>query len=229
MKRRTWLAGAGTVLSGALSGCVGSSENGSAADDSEGGGDEGAGDVNESAPDETTDGTESEMVENPDGDAETTVRLELGPGFAEPEAYEIVIDLSHVAITRANENGGVVYPVDRTLTLRKGADSEGALDSEYVLSGPGGDESGTSSEYTLVDRADIPVATYEYLRIYGSVSSYSASSDGVVELSGGDLLQQTVGSVFEAGDRKEYVLGVAVRESDQGYEVTTNSLGTITW
>lgn len=221
MRRRTWLVGSGSALVGSLSGCLGPLEDAGRDD-----GEDDSSDANGPG-----NGSESEYVREPDGEADLTVALELASGFGEPDEYELTLDLSRVALTRAGQDGGVAYPVGEVLEVRKTAGSDDYSRPTYELTGRDGrgSESDRESEYTLVSQEPIPVDTYDDLRFYGSVTANTISGDDEVTLSGADRIERSVGAVFEEGDHTEYTVHVGLNEADQGYELTDNGETVVDW
>lgn len=240
MKRRHWIGLTCSALLGTVPGCIDAIQNDGAngetneddgrtdEDDGErdertdGEGDEetdltGDEDADESE-DETnndagngTTGADQEFVRHPEGEAEITIKIEHVRGFNGPDEYEITLELSHVDLQQAGEEGGVRYDVDETLELRKEP-------GEYP-----------DFERILVDQREIPVATYDYYRFYGSVTAHSMAEDVEVVLSEKQYIERAVGAVFEPGDHKEHSVQLAVNEAGDGYEVTDVGMVTLTW
>lgn len=208
MKRREWFIGTGTVFIGFISGCVASFEND---------GEKGKINQNNGKEDKSTSkknqSQEQELglTRSPDGDGEITVRLELTTGFNAPNEYEVTLNLSHIKLTTAGEETEVLYEIDKTIKLTKAS-------GEYPR-----------FEDTLVDKEEIPVATYDYLQLFGTITSFSTSGKGEVTLSSEDHIEWEIGTVFEEKDHKEHILEIALYEAEQGYEVTAAGVKTLTW
>ena len=239
MKRRHWIGVTCSALLGTVSGCIDAIQN----DGANGGSDEGGGRNDDSdeerndgdeerdeetdltddeGTDESGDGTNDdtrnrtteeapEFVRNPEGEAEITIKIEHVRGFDGPDEYEVTVELSHVDLHQAGNEGGVRYDVEETLELQKEP-------GEYP-----------DFERTLVDQREIPVATYDYYRFYGSVTAHSMAEDVAVFLSDKEYIERAVGTVFEVDDHKEHSLQLAVNEADDGYEVTDVGMVTLTW
>lgn len=222
MQRRAYLLATGTALCGPVAGCVapGSDDDGVRDDDT--GGDDADGSA----------AAGSEFVRDPEGDAEITVRLDLTPGFGEPETFTVELELDRVEVSRPDEDPGAEYGIERTVELLN-EPTDDVLTSDYKLTDPSGDgdedEFGYTPGTTLVDEAEIAVGTYDYLRIHGSVRSVELPDGEDVALPEAGALEWTLGSVFESGDHREHTLTVAVSEGDDGYELTSSGMSTVSW
>lgn len=222
MKRRHWITSASAVVIGSLSGCLGMLNNEKITNESKTDSPDAGTTANQ------TDTDRSSFVRHPDGNAEMTFKVEHVPGFATPEQYKITVELSHVKLTHAGKEGGVIYNIDETITFRKRASEDSRTD--YTLSqGTNNADSYSEDTVTLVEQKEIPVSSYEHLRLFGSVISASTSDEKTVRLVGQDLIEWDIGSVYEEGDHKEYIGTVRVNEVNQGYELSIGGMKTLTW
>ena len=221
MKRRQWLTGTSAFVLGSLSGYLGMLNTEKVSNEDKTASPDGGTTANR------TDADGTSFVRHPDGNAEISLALEHTSGFAAPEQYEFTVELSHVELTRAGKAGGVLYNIDETITFRKRPDEIGRND--YTLSRETDEADSPEDKVTLVEQTEIPVTTYEYLRLFGSVIAASTSDDETVRLEGQDSIEWAIGSVYEEGDYKECIGTVGVDEADQGYELSTVSMQTRTW
>ncbi|MDZ7729830.1 MAG: hypothetical protein U5K37_00665 [Natrialbaceae archaeon] len=171
----------------------------------------GCSNVETNSPENNTTAGDSSYDTNPSGDAEVSLILDHGSGWGSPDRYELVFDVSHVEFSRANVAGGARYPIGEQYEFVHTPNQE------------------NRREVALIDQSEIPVGSYDSVSLVGGILEASTADGRDIVLPQKDRLTRSTGTVFEAGDHIELTMEIGLSAVDDGYELSSSTVTTLTW